>query len=73
MLFSDVVLPGPMSGPDIADVAQRLHPDIRIAFTSGYPDGEFKSRAVNGPQPKFISKPYKNDELADLIASVLRP
>jgi PAS domain S-box-containing protein len=71
VLFSDVVLPGPMSGPDIADAAQRLHPDIKVAFTSGYPDGEFKSRTANGQQPKFISKPYKNDELAEVIASVL--
>jgi PAS domain S-box-containing protein len=71
VLFTDVVLPGRVGGPEIAEAAQRLHPGIRVAFTSGYPDGEIRSKTGHGRQPVFIRKPYRKAELAAMIASVL--
>src|SRR5215213_11610110 len=35
VLFADVRMPG-MSGPELAEAAQRLRPDLRIVLTSGY-------------------------------------
>ena len=38
LLFTDVVLPHGMSGRDIAREARRRRPDLKVVFTSGYPD-----------------------------------
>jgi len=44
VLFADIRMPG-MSGPELAQVARRLKPDLKIVLTSGYvsrddvPDG----------------------------------
>src|SRR5215218_6436029 len=35
VLFADVRMPG-MSGTELAEVAQRLRPDLKIVLTSGY-------------------------------------
>ena len=35
VLFADVRMPG-MKGPELAQVARRLRPDLRIVLTSGY-------------------------------------
>ena len=36
MPFTDVVLPGGMSGPELAVEAQQRRPEIKILCTSGY-------------------------------------
>jgi len=36
LLFTDIVMPGGMSGWDLAREARRRHPDLRTLFTSGY-------------------------------------
>ncbi|MDQ9172195.1 hypothetical protein Q8A64_17425 [Oxalobacteraceae bacterium R-40] len=36
MLFTDVVMPGPVRSPDLAKRAKELHPNIEVLFTSGY-------------------------------------
>ena len=38
LLFTDVVMPGGMFGPELARQASRLRPDLKILFTSGYSD-----------------------------------
>ena len=35
VLFADIRMPG-MSGTELAEVAQRLRPDLKIVLTSGY-------------------------------------
>lgn len=66
LLFSDIVLPGAMSGLDLAGEARRLHPTIRILLTSGYePESQGK-----GPLP-FLSKPYDAAALTVVVREVL--
>ncbi|MFQ5766114.1 MAG: PAS-domain containing protein, partial [Rhodospirillales bacterium] len=36
LLFTDVVMPGGMKGPDLADEVGRRRPDIRVLYMSGY-------------------------------------
>jgi signal transduction histidine kinase/CheY-like chemotaxis protein len=71
LLFTDVIMPGTMTSPQLAALAQQLHPDIRILFTSGYSedaviqDGRLK-QGVN-----LLSKPYTDEELARTLRNVL--
>ncbi len=72
VLFTDVVLPGALAGPDIAGEARQRIPDLKVIFTSGYPDGEVNELAALGEQPWFIRKPYGTSELAELFDRVLK-
>ncbi len=72
VLFTDVVLPGDMSGPDIAMEARRMAPGIKVVFTSGYSDGEIPDMALDEGQGWFIRKPYRRSELANLLNRVMQ-
>jgi PAS domain S-box-containing protein len=71
ILFSDVVLPGGMSGPDLAETAQQQFPKLKIVYTSGYLDGEIPDLSSNGRHSGFVRKPYRKAELAKIFSSVL--
>ncbi|NQU69920.1 MAG: PAS domain S-box protein [Rhodospirillales bacterium] len=71
VLFTDVVLPGGMSGPDIAAEARRKIPGLKVVLTSGYPDGEVDGFPSGDEQPWFIRKPYRKSELAELLTLVV--
>ncbi|NQU70590.1 MAG: PAS domain S-box protein, partial [Rhodospirillales bacterium] len=72
LLFTDVVLPGGMNGPDIATEARRITPGLKIVLTSGYPDEEFNDLVSDDEFPWFIRKPYRKSEIASLLDRVLR-
>src|SRR3546814_13456174 len=36
LLFTDVIMPGGLSGPELAQRARELRPDLKVLFTSGY-------------------------------------
>jgi len=61
VLFADVRMPG-MSGPELAQAARRLRPDLRIVLTSGYVSRE----EVPGDIP-FVPKPWRTDDLAQVV------
>ena len=72
VLFTDVVLPGGVSGPDIAGAARDMIPSIKTIFTSGNPDGEINDLGPDNDQPWFIRKPYRKAELAELFNTVIQ-
>jgi signal transduction histidine kinase/DNA-binding response OmpR family regulator/CHASE3 domain sensor protein len=69
LLFTDVVMPGAISAVELADKAQRLRPGIAVLLTSGYAR-DLISRQDWRDYP-LIGKPYRGDELAAKIRSVL--
>ena len=71
LLFTDVVLPHGMSGQDVAREARRRRPDLKVVFTSGYPDTGDGDRPVDDDRTDFVRKPYRKYELAEKLAAVL--
>jgi CheY-like chemotaxis protein len=61
VLFADVRMPG-MSGPELAQVARRLRPDLRIVLTSGYVSRE----EVPGDIP-FVPNPWRTGDLVQVV------
>lgn len=68
VLFTDLVMPGPIDGMALAEEARRLHPRIGIVFTSGYVGHAALKRRRPGRDDIFLAKPYRQRDLAAAIA-----
>ncbi len=73
LLFTDVVMPGSMTGDQLARAAtNRLRPDLKILFTSGFAEASMQNgspRDLGGH--KLLSKPYRKVDLARRIHETL--
>jgi CheY-like chemotaxis protein len=67
LLFSDLGLPGGVSGRALADAARNVDPGIRVLFSTGYAAVAASER---GETP-MLAKPFSPAELAQKVASVL--
>jgi DNA-binding LytR/AlgR family response regulator len=68
LLFSDVAIPGPIDGIQLAAVARQRHPAIRILLTSGYMDHTTSAATDLAYGTEFLQKPYTRADLADRLA-----
>jgi CheY-like chemotaxis protein len=71
LLFTDVVMPGGMSGRVLADEARRLLPRLKVLFTSGYTSNAIVHHGRLDPGTNFIAKPYRRHDLAHAVRGVL--
>src|SRR6185295_2266344 len=71
LLFTDVVMPGGVSGLQLAATAKELRPALKVLFTSGFPDAEEDDRARMQALGGMLSKPYRKATLARRLAEVL--
>jgi PAS domain S-box-containing protein len=72
MLFTDVVMPGHLSAPDLAKQARQIMPGIAVLFTSGYTRNALVSGGRLEEGVQLLSKPYTRDQLAERIRQVLQ-
>jgi PAS domain S-box-containing protein len=63
LLFSDIAIPGPMDGTQLAAMAHGQHPDIRVLLTSGYVE-QAPVTSDTGLRLEFLQKPYSRGDLA---------
>ncbi len=70
LLVSDVGLPG-MDGRQLAEVARRHRPDLRILFVTGYAEKAAVRGAFLGPGMEMITKPFALDMLAERIREMV--
>ncbi|QCG91127.1 response regulator [Azospirillum sp. TSH100] len=66
ILFSDVVMPGPMNGVDLAHTARRLRPGLPVVLTTGYSEDIARIEGV-----RVLPKPYRVGALAELLDAAL--
>ena len=71
LLFTDVVMPGPVSSPELARQARQLVPGIAVLFTSGYTRDALVSGGRLEAGVHLLSKPYGRDKLASKVRAVL--
>jgi two-component system cell cycle sensor histidine kinase/response regulator CckA len=70
LLMTDVVMPG-INGRQLADNLIRLHPEMKILYTSGYTDDAIGSHGIIEEDLNFIAKPYSLQDLAQRIRELL--
>jgi PAS domain S-box-containing protein len=63
MVFSDVIMPGGMSGPEMVEKIFEIRPDIPVLFASGYAEHALKNRETLLEHAEFLAKPYFASEL----------
>ena len=71
LVFSDVVMPGEVSGIELATQVAKRWPAIKILLTSGFPEAVL-NRSNPTLRAKILSKPYRvadlNTELSQLLS-----
>ncbi len=71
LLFTDVTMPGGVSGPDLAVRATEKDPDLKVLMTSGFTQATMQGDELGG-RFELLSKPYRRQELAQRVHRVLR-
>jgi len=66
VLFSDIVMPGPLDGVALADEVHRLYPSIRIVLATGY-----STRLMASSGYWVLAKPFSHEALADTLSAML--
>jgi PAS domain S-box-containing protein len=68
LLFTDVVMPGGVSGVSLARTARELRPSLRVLLTSGFV-GE--SQVLEGAEFPLLDKPYATPVLSAMLRKLL--
>jgi CheY-like chemotaxis protein len=71
LLFTDVMLPGGVLGPQILEEMRRQQPNLRALFTSGYSEDHVLPRDRGPNTVKLLQKPYSRQHLAAEIRAAL--
>jgi signal transduction histidine kinase/CheY-like chemotaxis protein len=65
--FSDIVMPGKISGIDLAGILRERRPGLPVVLATGYTD-----QRVTVPGVQVLAKPYEIDQLVELLAGLAR-
>ena len=71
LVFTDLIMPGGMSGHDVAVRAQELRPSIKVLLTSGYAEELVHGDDLERTQFKVLRKPYHLSDLEAALREVL--
>ena len=71
VLFTDVVMPGPLRSPELARKAKERLPNLAVLFTSGYTENAIVHGGRLDRGVELLSKPYTREALARKIRHVI--
>jgi PAS domain S-box-containing protein len=71
LLFTDVVMPGGLSGRQLAAAAKAHLPALKVLYTSGYTENSIVHQGRLDPGVYLLSKPYQKPDLAQKLREVL--
>ncbi|HWE19275.1 MAG TPA: ATP-binding protein [Hyphomicrobiaceae bacterium] len=70
LVFSDIVMPGGMTGYDVAERVRSMSPDLKVLLASGYSDLDVKVRKT-ARDLRTLEKPYSRAQLACALREAL--
>jgi signal transduction histidine kinase len=70
LVFSDIVMPGGMTGYDVAERVRSMKPDLKVLLTSGYSDVPL-AVSETARKVKVLGKPYTREQLGCALREAL--
>ena len=70
-MFTDLIMPGGMSGHDVTFRAQKMRPGIEVLLTSGYAEELVHGDDLERTRFKVLRKPYHLVDLEATLRDVL--
>jgi len=70
LLMSDVIMPGGISGVDLARSVSAHRPDMAVLLTTGYAGEHMDTAPADLPWP-VLRKPFQIDQLAEIASALL--
>ncbi len=71
LVFTDLVMPGGMTGYEVARHVQETYPGIKVLLTSGYAEELMNGDKLSERGLKLLRKPYRQAALTDAIREAL--
>jgi CheY-like chemotaxis protein len=71
LLFTDVVMPGAISGRQHSERALKIDPRLKVLYTSGYTENAILHNGRLDPGVELLSKPHGREQLAAKVRRVL--
>ncbi|MGH9030153.1 MAG: ATP-binding protein, partial [Acidimicrobiales bacterium] len=71
LLLTDVVMPGGMSGRDLAEQLGQLRPGVPVLYMSGYNADAIATRGVLEPGISVVEKPFTSADLLSKVRELL--
>ena len=71
LVFTDLVMPGGISGYELAEILARKFPTLPVLMTSGYAEDLVHADELRIRSLKLLRKPYKLSELAENLHQLL--
>ena len=72
LLFTDVVMPGGMTGKDLADKLREQRPGLKVVFCSGFGADVIGQEVVSAPGNFFLAKPFDIARLNQVVGQALK-
>ncbi len=71
LLLTDVIMPGGLNGPQLAEAARQARPGLRVLYMSGYTENAaIRHRHLDASSP-LLNKPFQRIELARKVRAAL--
>ncbi len=72
LVFTDVIMPGPVSSLQLGEIVRRRLPDAQVLYTSGYAEGVLSHEGKLDASVHLLQKPYHPEALSARIRHLLR-
>ena len=71
LVFSDVMLPGGLLGPQLVKKLREHRPSMKVLMTTGFSESNIASRDLFDGSIDVLPKPYRVEDLARRIRALL--
>ncbi len=71
LLFSDIVMPGAMTGRELATWAVENRPELKVLLTTGFSKEPVRGHPVTSNAFPLLKKPYTKEQLMEAIRTLL--
>ena len=71
LLFTDLMMPGGVTGIELARQVLERNPNLKVLYTTGYASSAIADGALANPHHLVLDKPYRRSELAHTVRHAL--